>query len=133
MSEFPSEFKCSVCGWYSLYRCPSDGYYYCPDCGAKMDGSNKNGRLDGTISIEQNEYRPCTVDGKKALFHRWYEFNDVVDAGLTIGSHPAGQLKFLYAIVEYEDGTIEEVAPPKVKFSDGMCTKKWFESEAEKE
>lgn len=26
-----------------------------------------------TIEIQNAEYRPCLVDGKKALFHRWAE------------------------------------------------------------
>nr|DAW37521.1 MAG TPA: SEA domain [Caudoviricetes sp.] len=27
--------------------------------------------LDGTLTITNSEYRPCVVDRKKAMFHRW--------------------------------------------------------------
>ena len=27
--------------------------------------------LDGTLTITNSEYRPCVVDGEKAMFHRW--------------------------------------------------------------
>nr|DAR24704.1 MAG TPA: hypothetical protein [Caudoviricetes sp.] len=47
----------------------------------------------------QTEYRPCFVDGRKALFHRWTAY-DIID----------------YAIVEYEDGTVDIVHPESIRF-----------------
>lgn len=49
--------------------------------------------------IQNAMYRPCFVDGKKALFHRWTAYN-VID----------------YAIVEYEDGTVDIVHPQSIRF-----------------
>ena len=33
---------CSVCGWKSLDQSVSLAYHYCPNCGTKMDGGEKN-------------------------------------------------------------------------------------------
>ena len=33
-----SQFRCSVCGWWSLDPSIDNAYDYCPNCGAKMDG-----------------------------------------------------------------------------------------------
>lgn len=52
--------------------------------------------------IQNAMYRPCFVDGKKALFHRWTAYN-VID----------------YAIVEYEDGTVDIVHPQSIRFVSG--------------
>lgn len=54
------------------------------------------------IEIQNEAYRPCFVDGKKALFHRWTAYN-VID----------------YAIVEYEDGTVDIVHPQSIRFVSG--------------
>ena len=32
-----SQFRCSVCGWWSLDPSIDNAYNYCPNCGAKMD------------------------------------------------------------------------------------------------
>lgn len=39
----PSLFECSVCGCTDCdtYTCDADEYYYCPNCGAKMDEEAK--------------------------------------------------------------------------------------------
>lgn len=47
--------------------------------------------MEGLITINSSEYRPCVVDGKKAVFHRWHEFCNIVEPGLAIGSHPGGK------------------------------------------
>lgn len=52
-----------------------------------------------TKEIPNAMYRPCFVDGRKALFHRWTAYN-VID----------------YAIVEYEDGTVDIVHPQSIRF-----------------
>lgn len=83
--------------------------------------------IDGLISFSNSEYRPCIVNGKKAVFHRWHEFCNVVEAGIAIGSHPAGQIKYTLGTVEFEDGTIEEVAPHKIKFADFKVDEVWKE------
>lgn len=70
------------------------------------------------IVIKTSEYRPCIVNGKKALFHKWNEFAKVVEASPLIGGSPAGQIKYTLGMVEYEDGTVEEVLPRHIKFLD---------------
>lgn len=78
-----------------------------------------------------SEYRICVVDGQKTLFHRWHEFCNVVGASPMIGGAPAGQVKYTLGIVEFEDGHVEEVAPHKIKFMDGLVKQEWNERKAE--
>lgn len=70
--------------------------------------------LDSIIKIE-SEVRPCYVEGKKALFHKFSHekspiFNDEYD----------------FAIVEYEDGKIDKVSPKKITFCDGKINQYAF-------
>lgn len=82
--------------------------------------------------VRENEYRPCWVDGKKALFHRWAN-----DARPTLpgGQKPSENARFYQfrsskAIVEFEDGTVARVWPNEVKFADNDFFKQ-FEWESE--
>lgn len=54
--------------------------------------------------------RPCYIRKKKALFHRWIEM-----------TFPKGSSFFhqTLAIVEFEDGHIEQVQPKSIVFADG--------------
>ncbi len=36
-----SQFRCSVCGWWSLDPSIDNAYNYCPNCGAKMGDGNE--------------------------------------------------------------------------------------------
>lgn len=70
---------------------------------------------------QENEYRPCYVYGKKALFHRWA--NDARPQ-LPNGVAPDENARYFQfrstkAIVEFEDGTVGRVWPNEVKFADG--------------
>jgi len=62
--------------------------------------------------------RRCIVKGHLADFHRWEDKAQVISPGLTIGSHPGGQLWQVLGIVEYKDGTIHECYPNEVRFLD---------------
>jgi len=62
--------------------------------------------------------RLCTVKGKKAIFHRFTEFANVIPPGNTVGSHSGGQVSSPVAIVEYENGAVGEERPCHVIFSD---------------
>ena len=98
--------------------------------------------LDGKITIER-KLRPCMVyipakikhkqntstqPGQyiieqpkhevKALFHCWNFRSELVGESYFRGGHPAGQISSTFALVEYEDGTIHEVAPTCVRFVD---------------
>ena len=37
-----SQFRCPVCGWWSLDPSIDGAYNYCPNCGAKMDGGDND-------------------------------------------------------------------------------------------
>ncbi|MCI8641012.1 MAG: hypothetical protein HFJ59_03975 [Clostridia bacterium] len=58
------------------------------------------------IRIELNEYRPCIVNEKKALFHRWVYTKNLLKEEFEVG------------IVEYENGQIEKITPNKIRFTD---------------
>ena len=90
------------------------------------------------ISILTSEYRPCMVNNKKALFHRWIEvskiylsFDKVCDydmmnfvKGKFDEYHvipkgvDANKIVVTLALVEFEDGSVEEVNPTFVRFMD---------------
>ena len=63
--------------------------------------------------------RPCYVDGKKALFHKWSDRAEAIAESPMIGGHPAGIIKWTVGIVEFEDGTVKEKAPSEIRFADG--------------
>lgn len=74
----------------------------------------------GDITVHYAEYRPCIVDGRRALFHRWAD-----------SARPARpyeqknddnsrhyQLWNVQAIVEFEDGTVCRRWPYEIRFLD---------------
>ena len=63
-----------------------------------------------------SDFRPCIVKGKRAVFHRWEDKAELISPGLTIGSHPGGQLWQVLGIVEYSDGTVHECYPNEIRF-----------------
>ena len=89
--------------------------------------------LGGTITIKTGEYRPCLVEGKKALFHRWSVKAEVVGESPLRGGHSAGQLMLTVGIVEFEDGTIREYCPHQIKFLDsrGLFSELAWDSKGE--
>ena len=86
--------------------------------------------LDGTLTITNSEYRPCVVDEKRAMFHRWEQRADVVDASPLRGGHPGGQYWITLGIVDYEDGSMDEISPRKIRFLDskGLFAQYQFEN-----
>lgn len=94
--------------------------------------------LERTITMKTGEYRPCMVNGHKALFHRWsdketlffkcdhmvkkeafasirldYEKYQLLPNGVTVE-----KIKNTVAIVEFEDGFIKEVLSTDIRFLD---------------
>ncbi len=65
--------------------------------------------LDSKIIIKQ-ELRPCIVKyekcEEKGLFHKWIEVKNLIRDNITVG------------LVEFEDGTMDEVPISKIKFID---------------
>lgn len=94
--------------------------------------------LDGTITIHSGEYRPCLVNGKKALFHRWVEHESVILQSKCMVSFtklsdirevferikvvPNGftavKLGGTYALIEFENGGTSLIDPRYIKFLD---------------
>ncbi len=70
------------------------------------------------MSKALNKLRPCSVNEKQAFFHKWIDFSRPVEAGLSIGSAPAGIIAYTLGLVEYEDGQVDEVPPKAIKFLD---------------
>lgn len=82
--------------------------------------------LSNTITISQSEYRVCIVDGKNALFHTWEIKRQIIEPSLMQGGHNGGTVQATLAIVEFEDGTIEEVYPYRIKFLDNKLKEYCF-------
>ena len=88
--------------------------------------------------IKNAEYRPCRVDGKDAMFHRWttveraflesdVSYNkdgqtrirkDFEESGVVPNFCKVKKVILNFGIVEYRDGTIEEVEPSNIQFLD---------------
>ena len=96
--------------------------------------------IDYLFRSQLNEYRPCYVDGEKALFHRWKEVDQLYvkanvqmqldklemvkkifidDTHAVPSSFDTFVIKNVLAIVEFEDGTISEVESKDIQFIDG--------------
>ena len=57
------------------------------------------------LPMDELRARPCLVDGRPALVHRWHE-------------KPTLEGYTLQALVEYRDGSVEFVSPEKIRFTD---------------
>lgn len=78
------------------------------------------------------ELRPCLVNGKKHLFHKWMEKRWLVGASSLRGGHPGGLCAMTMALVEDEHGQMHEVHPQEVRFLDGLIKEYSFvENESE--
>lgn len=90
------------------------------------------------LTMDEIHARPCEVDGRPALFHRWIEedrallsfgrmllteaeVEKITDIFRTEGLIAPGcsteVIRETFALVEYEDGTIAKVAPEKITFT----------------
>ena len=96
--------------------------------------------LPTTITVRNSEYRPCLVDGKKALFHRFVEDNQLLlqfegfipmkgnYVQKTIERYKTDNIlpsdvkpkivKAIFALIELEDGTVKKVDIESIKFLD---------------
>ena len=55
----------------------------------------------GLFDRREESRRPCEADGDKAYFHEWANYD-----------------MRTYALIEYHDGTIAQVIPECIKFTD---------------
>ena len=62
--------------------------------------------------------RLCTVNGKKALFHRWDQRSKIVNPSPQENGQQGGTIQFTNGIIEYEDGVVDSVSSYKIVFKD---------------
>ena len=94
---------------------------------------HKKARL---LTMDELHARPCEVNGRPALFHRWVEESQVLlnfncymnehDRDLVLRDFhahkftPAGvsseAVHHTFALVEYQDGTVAKVEPEQIHF-----------------
>lgn len=86
------------------------------------------------IIPKEIEYRPCYVNGRRALFHRWVNTaNPVLPKGVEADDPKARffQHRHTAGLVEYEDGTVERVWPQEIRFADSPGRFKGYEWETD--
>lgn len=74
------------------------------------------------VQTQNSEYRPCYVNGRKALFHRWVNTaNPALPKGVSANDEKARffQHRSTAALVEYADGNVARVWPQDIRFADG--------------
>ena len=79
------------------------------------------------------DYRPCYVNGKKALFHKWCENAQPLEPSPSILGHKGGQLWHTLGLVEVEDGSVKFVDPYCIKFCDNLISHYYFKEEFKNE
>lgn len=67
----------------------------------------------------KSELRACYVEDKKALFHGWFPFSEIVAPSVMVGGHNGGVLNYVCGLVEYINGKTDLVEPTKIRFADG--------------
>ena len=77
-------------------------------------------QIPNVVIVRENEYRPCWVAGRKAVFHRWANNARAI---LPKGEEPGENSRYFQyrstkAIVEYQDGTVDTVWPQDIQFAD---------------
>ena len=72
----------------------------------------------GNIIIK-TEVRPCYVKHKKALFHGWFDYSEIIAPSVCVGGHNGGVLKHAVGLVEFENGKVDFVYPTNIRFADG--------------
>ena len=80
------------------------------------------------------ELRPCIINGVgKGIFHCWEQYTEPIAPGLTIGSHPGGQISRVNGIVEIESGHVIRVNLSSIRFIDNKMAGYDFTEEVENE
>lgn len=62
--------------------------------------------------------RKCVVNEKAAIFHTFEQYSEIVPPSIAIGGHSGGVVAEVFAIVEYEDGTVGKVRISSLRFTD---------------
>lgn len=72
------------------------------------------------------ELRPCLVNDKRALFHKWSDKSKIIKPSPFRGGDQGGVLMYTVGIVEYEDGQVCECMPNQIKFIDSKMEQYYF-------
>lgn len=93
-------------------------------------------RTTQLLTMDELLARPCEVDGRPALFHRWVEADRAIlrvdtlcrraemmemghlfhTAGIVAPQCSTEVIRETFALVEYRDGTIARVRPETIRF-----------------
>lgn len=84
------------------------------------------GVIEEIVKVDKLDLRPCivkihpknSIPPRNAYFHRWCDRSQIVDPSPMMGGSPGGVLKFITALVEYEDGSMDECSPKCIVFTD---------------
>ena len=75
--------------------------------------------LDGKVIMSTCEMRPCWVNGRRAIFHRWTDSaRPVKPRDRDEDTDERLQKWSVHGIVEYEDGTVDREWPSAIRFAD---------------
>lgn len=74
------------------------------------------------------DLRPCLVNGKKALFHRWDEHAEVIPPSPLVGGTNGGQVRVLFGLIEDENGQVIRVNPTCIRFLDNKIQEYCFDN-----
>ena len=72
------------------------------------------------------ELRPCFVNHKKALFHKWSNNSELLLPSPMEGGHGGGISTWTLGIVEFEDGSVGRCSPGDIKFADNAINQYFF-------
>ena len=85
------------------------------------------GLLERIKEADKLGLRPCVVkvqvkpreyETKTAYFHKWCDRSKLIDPSPLLGGTPGGIIKYVTGLIEYEDGTMDEVLPKSIQFTD---------------
>lgn len=62
------------------------------------------------MNLINDTRRSCYVDKRRAIFHRWVDTSFPKEKGFILQT---------LALVEYEDGSVAQLQPKKIRFADG--------------
>jgi hypothetical protein len=78
--------------------------------------------INGKITISTCEGRPCWVDGRRAIFHRWTDSARPAKSPKKPDDEERQELPLqihnVHGLVEYEDGTVDREWPNRIRFAD---------------
>ena len=70
--------------------------------------------------------RPVYYKGRKAVFHGWSQFSNIIPPSPMVGGHGGGVISETRAIIETDTGVVLEVLPMEIQFADpGSLSEVW--------